>query len=103
MDDHGHGHSHTHSPEDYQRMINRMSRIVGHANAIKSMMEEQRDCTEILVQISAVQAALNNLGKLMLKDHIDQCIVHAIDGSTGEEEKKRVLNSLNEAIEKFIR
>lgn len=98
-----HLHSHTHSPEDYQKMINRMSRIIGHANAVKNMMEEERDCTEILVQISAVQSALNGLGKLMLKDHIDQCIVHAIDETTSEEEKTRVLKSLNEAIDKFIR
>jgi len=98
-----HAHSHTHSQEDYQRMINRMSRIIGHATAIKAMMEEERDCTDILIQISAVQSALNSLGKLMLKDHIDQCIVHAINDSTSEQEKMRVLNSLNEAIDKFIR
>lgn len=95
-------HPHIHSPEDYQKMIHRMSRIIGHANAIKTMMEEQRDCPEILIQISAVQSALNNLGKLLLKDHIDQCVVHAL-ANANEPEREQSLKSLNEAIDKFIR
>ena len=97
-----HEHNHVHSPDDYKRMIDRISRIIGHANAIRTMMEEQRDCTDILIQISAVQSALNSLGKAMLKDHIDQCVVHAL--SLGDEAgKKRSMKSLNEAIDKFIR
>lgn len=97
-----HEHNHVHSPDDYKRMIDRISRIIGHANAIRTMMEEQRDCTEILIQISAVQSALNSLGKAMLKEHIDQCVVHAL-AHGDEEEKKRSMKSLNEAIDKFVR
>lgn len=95
-------HNHVHSPDDYKRMIDRISRIIGHANAIRTMMEEQRDCTDILIQISAVQSALNSLGKAMLKDHIDQCVVHAL-AHGDEAEKKQSMKSLNEAIDKFIR
>lgn len=96
-------HGHTHSHEDYERLIHRMSRIIGHANSIRTMMEQERDCTEILIQISAVQAALNNLGKLILKDHIDQCVIHALSSQTSEDEKQRTLQSLSGAIDKFIR
>ena len=95
-------HNHVHSPDDYKRMIDRISRIIGHANAIRTMMEEQRDCTDILIQISAVQSALNSLSKAMLKDHIDQCVAHAL-AHGDEAEKKQSMKSLNEAIEKFIR
>ena len=50
--EHNHAHSnHKHSDEDYKKLINRMSRIIGHANSVKTMMEEHRDCTEILIQI----------------------------------------------------
>jgi len=97
-----HEYNHVHSPDDYKRMIDRISRISGHVNAIRTMMEEHRDCTDILIQISAVQSALNSLGKAMLKDHIDQCVVHAL-AHADEEEKERSMKSLNEAIDKFIR
>ena len=103
---HPHVHSynqfHSHSPEDYQRLIHRMSRIIGHANSIKTMLEEQRDCSEVLVQLSAVRAALNNLGKIILEEHINQCVV---DGVSLEdmESKQQVLRQLNDAIDKFIR
>ena len=52
---HEHSHSnHKHSDEDYKKLINRMSRIIGHANSVKTMIEEHRDCTEILIQISDI-------------------------------------------------
>jgi len=95
-------HNHIHSQEDYKRMIDRISRIIGHASAIKTMMEEHRDCPDILVQISAVQSALNSLGKYMLKDHIDQCVVHALVHAD-EQEREQSLKSLNQAIDQFIR
>ena len=104
--DHPHTHSytqfHSHSPEDYQRLIHRMSRIIGHANSIKTMLEEQRDCSEVLVQLSAVRAALNNLGKIILEEHINQCVVDVVS-LEDMESKQEVLHQLNDAIDKFIR
>ena len=45
---HEHSHlNHKHSDEDYKKLINRMSRIIGHANSVKTMIEEHRDCTEL--------------------------------------------------------
>ena len=101
--EHNHSHSnHKHSDEDYKKLINRMSRIIGHANSVKTMMEEHRDCTEILIQISAVKAALNNLGKKILEDHINKCIVDVV-GEEQLEEKQKLLKDLNDAIDKFVR
>ncbi len=95
-------HAHTHSPEEYKKLIHRTSIIIGHATSIKKMLEEQRDCTEILIQISAVQSSLNNLGKLILKNHINECVIHA---NSGEDPslQQQALSSLNDAIDKFIR
>ena len=89
--EHNHAHSnHKHSDEDYKKLINRMSRIIGHANSVKTMMEEHRDCTEILIQISAVKAALNNLGKKILEDHINKCIVDVVGEEQLEENKVKL-------------
>ena len=100
---HEHSHSnHKHSDEDYKKLINRMSRIIGHANSVKTMIEEHRDCTEILIQISAVKSGLNNLGKKILEDHINKCIVDVV-GEEQLEEKQKLLEDLNDAIDKFVR
>ena len=100
---HDHVHTnHVHSDEDYKKLINRRSRIIGHANSVKTMMEEHRDCTEILIQISAVKSALNNLGKKILEDHINKCVVDVV-GDDKLQEKQKLLKDLNDAIDKFVR
>ena len=64
--DHAHGHHHTNT----KAVLNRLSRAIGHMESIKRMVEEGRDCTEVLIQLSAVKAAINNTGKIILEDHI---------------------------------
>ncbi|MCR5792384.1 MAG: metal-sensing transcriptional repressor [Lachnospiraceae bacterium] len=91
---HNHGHYH----ENTKDVLNRLSRAIGHLNKVKSMVEEGEDCSEVLIQLSAVKAALNNTGKVILKDHIEHCIVHAIED--GDHEK---LSELNKAIDQFIK
>lgn len=91
-------HSHNHYHKNTKQLLNRMSRLIGHAESIKKMIENGRDCTEILIQISAVRSALNNVGKIILEDHISHCIVHAIEDENYEEVER-----LNDAISKFIK
>ena len=81
-----------------KKIIDRLARIVGHTEAIKRMCEEGKECSEILIQIAAVKSALNNVGKLILEDHINHCIYEAV-----ENENKEVLDKLNDAIAKFIK
>lgn len=89
-----HEHNHPHS----KQIINRMSRIIGHAEAVKRMIEEGKECDEILIQIAAVKSALNNTGKLILQDHINHCILEAI-----ENKDNGPLEKLNIAIDKFVK
>jgi DNA-binding FrmR family transcriptional regulator len=89
-------HNHTH--ENTKAVINRLSRAIGHLEAVKKMIEEGKDCSEVLVQLAAVKAAINNTGKIILKDHIDHCVVNAVE--TGD---LKVLEDLNDAIEKFVK
>lgn len=95
---HTHNNSHPHHHENTKAVLNRMSRAIGHMESIKRMVEDGRDCSEVLIQIAAVRSAINNIGKIILEDHINHCIVDAVE--TGD---KKALEDLNEAIEKFVK
>ena len=92
---HEHGHDHKHQ----QQIVNRLSRIEGHIRSIKQMTVDGRDCSDILLQFAAVRKALDNAAKLMLKDHIENCVVDA--AKLGNEEK--VVQDLNKALDHYIR
>lgn len=89
---------HTHTHENTKAVINRLSRAIGHLEAVRKMVEDGRDCSEVLIQLAAVKSAINNTGKLILKDHINHCVVHAIENGD-----RQVIDELNEAIDKFIK
>ncbi len=91
-------HTHTHTHTETKKVLDRLSRAIGHMEAVKKMVEEGRDCSEILVQIAAVRSAVNNIGKIILKDHIDHCVVDAME--TGD---RKVLEDLSEAIDRFVK
>lgn len=91
-------HRHVHHHENTKAVLNRMSRAIGHMEAVKNMVEEDRDCSEVLIQIAAVRSAINNIGKIILQDHINHCVVDAIE--SGDE---KVLKDLEEAINKFVK
>ena len=88
----GHKHEHTQT----KAVINRLSRAIGHLESVKRMVEDGRDCSEVLIQLAAVRAALNNTAKIILKDHIEHCL------SDVEQGNNEALLELNEAIDKFI-
>ena len=87
-----------HQHKDTKKVIDRMSRAIGHMESVKRMVEDGRDCSEILIQLSAVRAAMNNVGKIILKDHINNCVVDAVE--TGD---KKVIEELNNAVDKFLK
>ena len=95
---HGHGHGHTHSHEHTKAVLNRLSRTIGHLQSIKRMIEDGRDCSEVLIQLSAVKAAINNTGKVILQDHIQHCLVDAIESGD-----MQAIEELNTAIDRFIK
>lgn len=91
---HGHTHSHAHT----KAVLNRMSKLIGHLKSIQTMIENGRDCSDVLIQISAVSGALNKVGKLILKDHMEHCIVDAV-----RENDEKAIKKLEKAIDLFIR
>ena len=66
------------SPEEYKKLINRLSRIEGQIRGIKGMVERNVYCTDILIQVAAVNAALNSFNKELLGEHIRNCVVRDI-------------------------
>ncbi len=95
--DHEHEHGHTHSHEETKAVLNRMAKIIGHMQSVKRMVEDGRDCSEVLVQLAAVQSATRSVSKLILKDHMEHCIVDAV-----KEEDYEALEDLKNAIDKFL-
>lgn len=67
-----------HRHENTKAVLNRMSRAIGHFQSIKKMVEDGRDCSDILIQLSAVKAEVESISKVVLKDHIEHCIVDAV-------------------------
>lgn len=84
--------------ESTKQVLNRLSRAIGHLEAVRNMVEEGRDCSEVLVQLAAVKSAINNTGKLILKDHIRHCVAEAVQN--GDQD---ALNALSDAIDRFVK
>ena len=64
--------------KEYKDLLNRLSRIEGQVRGIKRMVEEDAYCPEILIQVSAVNAALNSFNKVLLAEHIRSCVAEDI-------------------------
>lgn len=90
--------NHQHNHPNQKQVINRLSRIIGHTEAIKRMCIEEKECSEILIQIAAVKSALNNVGKIILQDHISHCVIEA-----AKNDDKEAIEQLNSAIDKFLK
>jgi len=95
---HSHNEGHKHSHKNTKAILNRLSRANGHLESVKRMVESGKDCSEVLIQLSAVIAALNNTGKVILKDHMEHCIVDAVESGD-----QTAIENLNKAIDSFIK
>ena len=61
-------------------VLNRISRSAGHLGGIKKMIEDGRDCKDILIQLYAVRAEITSVSKLLLKNYMDDCVAGAVSG-----------------------
>lgn len=92
-----HAHGHYHDPQEKKRQVNRLSRVIGHLQYVKKMIENDEDCADVLMQISATRSALNGLGKEIINEHMKHCITHAIeDGDT------EAVEEFQKAIQKYL-
>ena len=86
------------SDEEQKKLINRLNRIEGQIRGIKSMVENNAYCTDILVQSAAVNAAVNAFNKVLISNHIKGCVVRDI-----KQEKYEVIDELVEILQKLMK
>ena len=86
-----------HTHEHTKAVLNRMSRAIGHMNAVKKRIEDGRDCSDVLIQLSAIKSEITGVSKVILKDHIDHCIVDAV-----KENDEDAIEQLKGAIDKLL-
>src|SRR5215471_7489441 len=90
----------THLTNDPSRedIAKRLARVAGHANSLKRLWEEERDCDDVLTQIAAVRAALDQVGKAILEHHIEHCVEKAVKYGEAEE----AIRDLKAALDRFV-
>jgi DNA-binding FrmR family transcriptional regulator len=93
-----HSHPHVHSEESLRRVVNRLSRIEGHIRGVKTMVQESRPCPDVLVQIAAVRGALDRVARMILDEHLTECIARAAQAGNIEVE----IEELKAALDRFL-
>ena len=88
-----------HREDDELRcLINRLSRIEGQVRGVKKMLEDESYCTDVLTQVTAIQAALNAFSKELLANHIKSCVVEDIRAG-----KLEVIDDLLTTLQKLMK
>lgn len=95
---HTHDGIHPHVHKNKKAVHDRLAKASGHLNSVIRMIDDDRDCAEVLVQLAAVRSAINNAGKILLEDHITECITEAIRNNDQHE-----IDELNRAIDQFMK
>ncbi|MBD2663621.1 metal-sensing transcriptional repressor [Richelia sinica] len=91
-------HSHIHSEESLRRIVNRLSRIEGHIRGIKTMVQQNSPCPDVLLQIAAVRGALDKVARIVLDEHLNECIARASQQGNIDVE----IQQLKAALDRFL-
>ena len=86
-------------PETKEDILKRLRRIEGQVKGIQRMIEEEKDCADILTQVAAVRAAVGKVGSIILENYSMKCIEKAVSG----EDKKQAVNELVKTMQSFMR
>ena len=89
-------HPYSQSKEDIMR---RLKKVEGQVKGIQRMVDDDKYCVDVLVQIAAVRAAMTKVGTIILEQHTRGCVRNAIENDRGEE----MVDELVEVIGKFMR
>ena len=88
----------TRTPEEQKKLLNRLSRIEGQVRGLQEMLQKDAYCTDILMQVSAVGAALNSFSKELLSTHIKTCVADNIRSGNDE-----VVDELVTVLQKLMK
>jgi CsoR family transcriptional regulator, copper-sensing transcriptional repressor len=109
MNDHSHSHSpetsnghtehaHVHDEASLRQIVNRISRIEGHIRGVKTMVSQSRSCPEILIQLAAIRGAIDRVARIILDEHLSECISRAAKQGNIEIE----IEELKAALDRFL-
>ncbi|MBD2569012.1 metal-sensing transcriptional repressor [Anabaena lutea] len=91
-------HPHVHSEESLRRIVNRLSRIEGHVRGIKTMVQQNSPCPDVLLQIAAVRGAIDKVARIVLDEHLTECIARAAQEGNIDVE----IEQLKAALDRFL-
>ncbi len=86
--------------KDKSSLLARMKKIEGQAKGVQRMIEEERYCIDIVQQLTALSAAVDEVSLLILQDHIEGCVTDAIQEQYGEEHIKELMETLRKAMKR---
>ncbi len=87
---------------DKEALIKRLKRIEGQVKGIQKMIEDDRYCVDVLIQISAIRSAINKVGTIMLENHVKGCVSESIKHDDSES-TENMINELMDTINKFTK
>ena len=83
-----------------EKLQNRLRRIEGQVRGVQRMVDEEAYCVDVLTQIGSIASALEKVGTILLKDHIEHCVRESIEKGEGADEK---VEELTDAVERFLK
>ncbi len=81
-----------------KEIAERLSKVEGHVHGIRKMVDDDRGCSDLLLQIAAVRSALDKVAKIILEDHMETCLLDAVKSGKAEES----MAELREALSRFL-
>ena len=88
--------------KDKALLQNRLRRIEGQVRGLQRMVDEEAYCVDVLTQVASVVSALEKVGMLVLKDHVEHCVRESIESGDGQKADEKV-EELTAAVERFLR
>ena len=86
--------------KDKERLENRLKRIEGQVRGVQRLVDEEAYCVDVLTQIASVVSALEKVGTILLKDHVEHCVRESIEKGEDADDK---IEELTTAVERFLR
>lgn len=86
---------------DKEKLQNRLKRVEGQVRGVQRMVDEEVYCVDVLTQISSVISAMEKVGAILLKDHVEHCVRESIEKGGAEADEK--VQELTAAVERFLR
>ena len=80
--------------EHKRTAMNRLKTVRGHIDAVMNMVEEERYCPDIMKQVSALQGSLEKVNRILLQNHIETCVLHAVEEGRSEQIVDELLETL---------